>query len=183
MSAYPALMAYITDRSRDEQASHWCNRLREDEAAARLGEFADVVADLRRAEADYGSYPSNAGMGRFLDLPLDAANEPPHGYYMARQVAAHYSLGVATREADELIKANRPLKIVAARSKATGKPVRFHTFVGPEQVRIEGNCVVIRNGKVRGRLESNWSVETALQRAAEAMRTGVAYGCGNSASA
>ncbi len=174
---YPALMAYIEDRSASTNDMHWCEQLRLDTAEAERGGLADVAAQLRQARADYGAYPYNSAMGKFLGLPIRPGNnEPPHGYYMAGQVMAHYALGEARREAERLIAEGKPLRVVAARCKRTRKPVRFHTFVGPEQVRIEHGAVAIWNGKVKGTLSSSWSVETAMVRLATALRTGVAWG-------
>jgi hypothetical protein len=159
-SRYPHLMAYIEDRSR---LPRWTDQLGPDLREAEAGGLADVVADLRSAYADYGRYPYNSAMGEFLGLELRANNEPAPGYYMATQLAAHFALGEATREAQRLIDEGRPLRLVAARSKATRAPVRFHTFTGPTQIRM-------------GRLSSNWSVETALQNLVSALRNGTAYG-------
>jgi hypothetical protein len=63
----------------------------------------------------------------------------------------------------------------AARDKATGRPIRITTYK-PHQIQIEGNMVVCRNDKMCVRLSSNWSIETALQKVAEAVRTGKRYG-------
>lgn len=171
---YPALMAYIETRS---ALPKWYDQLRSDEAAATSGAFEDVAAEMQQADTDFGSYPYNAEMGRFLGLPIRAGNnEPPHGYYMARQVSRHYALGVAQRRAEELIAEGKPLRIVLARAKSTGAPVRFATFAGPEQIILTGGAVTIKNGKRAGKLSSNWSVETCLQKLVLALETGAAYG-------
>lgn len=170
---YPALMAYIASRS---ALPKWYDALKADEAEAFAGGLADVAAQLKQAQADYGSYPYNSAMGEFLGLPLGANNEPAHGYYMAGKVADYYTLGEATREVERLIANLKPLRVVAARSKSDGKPVRFHVFGGPQQIRIEGNEIVASNGKVRVRLASNWSTETAMAKVATALRTGQPYG-------
>lgn len=182
---YPALMAYITSRNVDERAVDWCAQLRDDERRAESGEFADVAAEMDRAEADFAAtqtaqgkspYPYNREMGIFLGLPIEGSNEPRHGYYMARRVTSHYKLGVAAREVRRLIEARRPLRIVAAKSKADGKPCRFRAFAGPEQIKIVGNAIEATNGRVRVHLISSWSVETCLTRVAEAMASGRYYG-------
>ena len=170
---YPALMAYIASRSAEPK---WYDQLRADEAEAFAGGLADVAAQLKQAQADYGAYPYNSAMGEFLGLPLRDNREPAHGYYMAGKVADYFTLGEATREVERLIAERRPLRVVAARSKADRKPCRFYTFIGPEQVKLEGNELVARNGKVRVRLASNWSTETAMVKAAAALRTGQHYG-------
>lgn len=170
---YPALMAYIESRS---AIPKWYDTLRQDEADARDGKLAEVAQQLAQAQADHGSYPYNSAMGEFLGLPLRDNHEPAHGYYMACGVLSHHRLGEATREAEVLIAMGRPLYIVAARSKATRKPVRLHTFKGVAQIRINGTIAEISNGKRKGTLRSNWSVETAIARLAIALRTGQPYG-------
>lgn len=87
----------------------------------------------------------------------------------------HFRFGVARREVQSLLEGGAHLKIVAARDKATGMPIRFATFK-PHQIQIEGNAIVCRNDKRSVRLSSNWSIETALQKVAEALRTGKHYG-------
>lgn len=182
---YPHLMAYIHDRNTLPAPGGWFRTLCEDEAAARQGGFADVAADLDRAQADYAAqqaalgrnqYPYNAYMGGFLGLPLKANPEPGHGYYMAVRVRTSFWLGNAMREVAALIAAGRPLRIVTARSKADGKPVRFATFAGPDQIRIVGNTVEASNGKRKATLRSGSSEETALVAVAKAMANGLAYG-------
>ena len=179
---YPALMAYIDSRN---AIPKWYDTLCADEAAAVRGELADVAADLTRAQADYAAaqapgrntFPYNSAMGEYLGLPINPGNhEPEHGYYMAACVMSHAAFGVAQREASRLIAEGRPLRIVAARAKATRKPLRFHVFAGPEQIKIEGESAVIHNGKVHGRLSANWSTETCMVALALALRTGAAYG-------
>jgi hypothetical protein len=183
---YPALMAYIADRSQDDgKASLWCSRLREDEHAAYEGKLADVVADFEKALADYAvsqkakgltTYPYNRDMGLFLGLPINPGNsEPPCGYYMARGVLSHFRLGMFSREVKTLLDDGAHLKLVAARDKKTGRPIRFDTFK-PHQVLIEFDKIVCRNDRKQIRLSSNWSIETALEKAAEALRTGKHYG-------
>ena len=175
LERYPALMAYIDARSR---AADWFAQLRADEAEADAGGLADVAAQLRQAQADYGRYPYNSAMGEFLGLPLRENGEPARGYYMASQVMSHHRLGEARREAERLIAEGRTRRVVAARSRTTRAPVRFHTFAGAEQIRIGtgGSTVAIQNGKMRGTLSSNWSIETTMVRLATALRTGAPYG-------
>lgn len=184
---YPGLMAYIHDRNRMPRAADWCDQLHVDEADARKGGFADVASQLRIAQADYAKtskaaggsgYPYNRAMGEFLGLPIKDNGDPGagSGYYMANSVMSHHSLGVARRDAERLIAEGRPLRLVAARTKGTRTPIRFTTFIGPEQIRIEGQSVVVSNGKKRGLLSSNYSVETCLERLVDALRSGNAYG-------
>lgn len=129
--------------------------LRADEAAAVEGGHAGVAQDLENAQADYAAaqiaegksgYPYNSDMGIFLGLPLRSNHEPPRGYYFARQVMRHFRLGAAKREVQCLLEGGAHLKIVTARDRATGRPI-----------------------------SSNWSIETALQKLAEALRTGKHY--------
>jgi basic membrane lipoprotein Med (substrate-binding protein (PBP1-ABC) superfamily) len=180
---YPALMAYIADRSARAESIAW-NTFRADEAAAVEGAFAAVAQELEQAQADYAAtqaakgangYPYNSAMGVFLGLPLRDNNEPPRGYYFACQVARHFRLGNARREVEALLANGCHLKIVAARDKATRRPIRF-TAYKRHQVHIEGNSIVCRNDKKSIRLSSNWSIETAMEKAAEALRTGRHYG-------
>jgi hypothetical protein len=180
---YPVLMAYIADRSCKEEKTAW-NTLRADEAAAVQGEYAEVAQDLENAQADYATaqiakgesgFPYNSEMGIFLGLPLRSNHEPPRGYYFASQVMKHFQLGAAKREVQSLLEGGAHLKIVTARDKATGRPIRFTTYK-PHQVQIVGNTIVCRNDKRSIRLSSNWSIETALQKVAEALRTGKHYG-------
>lgn len=179
------LMTYIHNRNDLATAAEWCAQLRMDEAAALKGGYADVVCELENAQAAYGEaqrakghsdYPYNSAMGVFLGLPLGANHEPAHGYYMAVQVAEAYRVGEATRAVAAMIEGNKPLKIVAARDKATRKPIRFHTFTGADQIKIEGNSVVCMNAKRRVRLSSNYSQSQCLVAVRRAMRTGDAYG-------
>jgi hypothetical protein len=176
---YPALMAYIKERSSEDETTAW-NMLRSDEAAAVQGDYADVAQELENAQADYAAaqiakggsgYPYNSEMGIFLGLPLRSNHEPPRGYYFASQVMKHFQLGAAKREVESLLANGEHLKIVAARDKASGRPIRFTTYK-PHQIQIEGNTIVCRNDKRSVRLSSNWSIETALQKVAEALRTG-----------
>src|SRR5665213_1924087 len=180
---YPVLMAYIRDRSNQDEKTAW-SMLRADEAAAVQGNYQEVAQDLENAQADYAAaevakggsgYPYNSEMGIFLGLPLRSNHELPRGYYFANQVMKHFQLGAAKREVESLLANRAHLKIVAARDKASGRPIRFTTYK-PHQIQIEGNSVVCRNDKRRVRLSSNWSIETALQKAAEALRTGKHYG-------
>jgi hypothetical protein len=182
---YPALMAYIEARNALETAAKWCDQLRLDETEAVNGGFADVASDLTRAQADYAAqqqakgcdgYPYNRSMGEFLGLPIRANDEPPHGYYMASCVMHHFNLGVAQREAARLIAEGRSLKIAIARSKETRKPIRFATFTGAEQIKIQHDTVALNNGKRKGTLRSNWSTETCIQKLVAALQTGNAYG-------
>lgn len=170
---YPALMAYIASRS---AVKPWYDQLRADEAEAVAGGLGDVAAQLRQAQADYGRYPYNSAMGEFLGLPLRDSGEPAHGYYMANQVMAYHAMGEAQREAERLIAEGRPLRVVAAKSKATGKACRFHVFQGPEQIRVAGGAIMLNNGKRKGTLSSNWGVETAVVKLVAALRSGAAYG-------
>jgi len=180
---YPALMAYIKERSSKDETTAW-NMLRSDEAAAVQGDYADVAQELENAQADYAAaqiatggsgYPYNSEMGIFLGLPLRSNHEPPRGYYFASQVMKHFLLGAAKREVQSLLEGAAHLKVVAARNKATGRPIRFTTYK-PHQILIEGDSIICRNDKKSVRLSSNWSIETALQKVAEALRTGKHYG-------
>jgi hypothetical protein len=108
---YPALMAYIRDRSDQDEKVAW-NMLRADEAAAVDGGHAGVAHDLENAQADYAAaqiaegrsgYPYNSEMGIFLGLPLRSNHEPPRGYYFASQVMRHFRLGAAKREVQCLL--------------------------------------------------------------------------------
>jgi hypothetical protein len=140
---YPALMAYIRDRSSADERTAW-NMLRADEAAAIEGSYLEVAQDLENAQADYATaqmakggsgYPYNSDMGIFLGLPLRSNHEPPLGYYFASQVMKHFRFGVARREVQSLLEGGGHLKIVAARDKATGMPIRFATFK-PHQIQM-----------------------------------------------
>lgn len=191
---YPALTAYILDRSalpdpnpfgfKERPASEWCAQLRTEEALARAGVFADVAAELDQAQADYAAaqpagrdtFPYNRAMGIFLGLPLNSGGEPPCGYYMASCVTGHWKLGEAQRKAQVLIDAGRPLRIVAARSKADRKPVRCYTFRGPNQIVMDGSSATLFNGRQRVRLSSNWSTESCIVALAHALETGLPYG-------
>jgi hypothetical protein len=51
---YPALMAYIRDRSSQDEKTAW-NMLRADEAAAVQGNYEEVAQDLESAQADYAA--------------------------------------------------------------------------------------------------------------------------------
>jgi hypothetical protein len=180
---YPTLMAYIKERSSDDEKTAW-NMLRADEAAAAEGSYAEVVQELENAQADYAAaqiakggsgYPYNSEMGFFLGLPLRSNHEPPRGYYFANQLMKHFRFGAAKREVESLLANGAHLKTVTARDKASGRPIRFTTYK-PHQIQIEGNTIVCRNDKKSVRLSSNWSIETALQKVAEALRTGQHYG-------
>jgi hypothetical protein len=180
---YPALMAYIADRSSKDENTAW-NMLRLDEAAAVQGDYAEVAQELENAQADYAAsqtakggsaYPYNSEMGIFLGLPLRSNHEPPRGYYFANQLMKHSRFGAAKREVKSLLADGAHLKTVAARDKASGRPIRFTTYK-PHQIQIEGNTIVCRNDKKSVRLSSNWSIETTLQKVAEALRTGKHYG-------
>lgn len=172
---YPALMAYIYNRNALQSAAEWCDQLRQDERAALAGEFADVAKELKAAKADFGSYPYNADMGRFLGLELRSNNEPTHGYYMACGVQDAFELGEARRKVESAISQGKPLKIVAARDKTTRKPIRFHTFAG-DQIKIVGNSVECINAKRRVRLSSSWSQASCMEAVCRAIETGQAYG-------
>lgn len=176
---YPALIAYILDRSVNYPTpGKWCDKLREDQAEASAGGLADVATQLAQAQTDFGHYPYNRDMGTFLALPSKPGSDgdPVHGYYMASRVLDAYRLGEATREAQALIMAGHPLRVTVAKDKKTGKPLRFATFVGPDQIRIDGNRVTLANGRRKARLSSNWSLETAVVKLATALRTGLPYG-------
>lgn len=182
---YPNLMTYIDNRNGLNTAAEWCAQLRMDEAAARKGGYADIVCELDAAQADYAAsqraagrpeYPYNSAMGEFLGLAIGDNNEPRHGYYMACGVAEAYRTGEAQRAVAAMIEGRKPLKIVAALDKATRKPIRFHTFTGPDQIRIEGDSVTCANEKRRMRLSSNWSRSACLVAVRRAMSTGDHYG-------
>jgi hypothetical protein len=111
----------------------------------------------------------------FSDYPLRSNHEPPRGYYFANQLMKHFRFGAAKREVESLLADGAHLKTVAARDKASGRPIRFTTYK-PHQIQIEGNTIVCRNNKKSVRLSSNWSIETALQKVVEALRTGKHYG-------
>jgi hypothetical protein len=93
-------------------------------------------------------------MGIFLGLPLRSNHEPPLGYYIASQVMKHFRFGATRREVASLLAGAAHLKIVAARDKASGRPIRFTTYK-PHQIQIEGNSLVCRNDKRSVRLSSN----------------------------
>ncbi len=180
---YPSLMAYIKERSSTDEKTAW-SMLRSDEAAAVQGGYAEVALELESAQADYAAaqitkggsgYPYNSDMGIFLGLPLRSNHEPPCGYYFAGQVMRHFRFGAAKRQVEALLAGGSHLKIVAARDKTTGRPIRFTTYK-PHQIQIEGDTIVCHNDKQSVRLTSNWSIETALQKVAEALRTGKHYG-------
>lgn len=174
---YPELLNYITNRNTLNTSDNWCNQLWEDQKAAMDSAFTDVARELKQAQTDYGSYPYNSAMGEFLSLPMNENNnEPLHGYYMACSIAGYVALGEAARKVDTLITARKPLRIVAARSKTTRKPVRHYTFSGPEQIQNNGTTLTLRNGRIKITLSSNWSIETCMERAAAALETGNAYG-------
>ncbi len=183
---YPALMAYIENRSAGNPKSDvWCGQLRLDEQEAYKGGLSDVVEDLQHAQVDYKAeqaakghdgFPYNRAMGIFLGLPIRSNNEPPVGYYMASCAMHHFRLGKAEREIRFILDSGRSvLRVVAARDKTTGMPVRFHTFQ-PSQVRLEGGNVICSNGRTRVSLSSNWSIETTYEKVAEALRNGCHYG-------
>lgn len=184
---YPALMAFIDERRRFHgERKGWYEQLLADEAEAFKGGHADVAAELARAQADYKAqeeaqgrrgFPYNEAMGNFLGLDIKPENhEPEPGYYMAGETMHHHRFGIATREVEALIAEGRTLAVVTARSKRDGKPVRCLRFVGPDQIKVEGGAVKVENGKYRGRLSSNWSVESCLEGVARAMRDGTPYG-------
>lgn len=172
-------MAYINSRTPLGFDQMWA-----DEREAEQGGFADVAADLARAQADYAAqqaalgrnqYPYNTDMGLFLGLPLRQNNEPPHGYYFANCVMSHWRLGVARREVERLIAAGTVLSIVTARAKRDGKPVRCARFVG-DQIKIVGSTIEASDGRRKVRLSSNWSAESCLQGVARAMAADMPYG-------
>ena len=169
---YPALMAYILDRNKLETSGQWCGQLRLDEETARTGGLSEVAEQLEQAQTDYATeqrakgyteYPYNSAMGTFLGLALKGNNEPEHGYYMAGGVMHHYALGVAQRRAAQLIdEPGRVIRVVLAKDKKTGQPIRFATFQGSNQIIVEGETYRLTNGKRTMRLSSNWSTETAI---------------------
>jgi hypothetical protein len=138
---YPALMAYIADRSSKDENTAW-NMLRLDEAAAVQGDYAEVAQELENAQSDYAAsqiakggsgYPYNSEMGIFLGLPLRSNHEPPRGYYFANQLMKHSRFGAARREVEALLANGAHLKVVAARDKTSGRPIRFTTYK-PHQI-------------------------------------------------
>jgi hypothetical protein len=165
---YPALMDYIASR----QGASW-DQCRDDERDAEGGRLNSVADDLRRAETDFGRYPYNDAMKEFLGLDIE---KDSRAYYMATKVKYSAALGEARRQVEQMIPERRPLKIVAARCKKTGKPVRTHTFIGPDQIMIEGASLSLQNGRVRVRLSYGFSLETIMVKAALAMKAGVPYG-------
>ena len=178
---YPALMAYIAERNQLLTASEWCGQLHKDEETARTGGLADVAAQMKQAQTDYAAqqkakgfegYPYNSVMGTFLGLPLKGNNEPDHGYYMAGGVMNHYALGAAQRRAAELIAAGGAVRYVLAKNKKTREPIRFATFRGPEEIRIEGTGFLLANGKRKMRYSSSWSVETAITKLVRHLESG-----------
>lgn len=181
---YPALMAYIHDRDSEDSDTAYA-KLRDDERIAVIGGLSEVALELERAQADFAAsrlargltgYPYNREMGIYLGLlPLEGNQESDRGYYFASQVMHHYRFGAARREVESLLSNGAQLKTVAARDKTTGRAIRFTVFKS-HQIQIEGDSVVCRNDRVNVRLSSNWSVETALQRVAEALRSGKHYG-------
>jgi hypothetical protein len=177
---YPALMCYIADRNTARTSKEWCAQLRLDEETARCGGLSEVAEQMKQAQADYGSYPYNSAMGEFLGLPIKPGNgEPEHGYYMASGVMHHYALGVAQRRAAELIAEGRAIRFILARNKHTGEPIRFATFQGPQQIKIEGQTAALDNGKRKLTLRSNWSTETCIVRLVQHLETGEPYGGSN----
>jgi hypothetical protein len=184
MTTYPHLRAYIDERNKLPNSAAWCAQLRLDERAALEGQLSEVAADLEQAQSDYAEaqrkaggslYPYNSAMGEFLGLPLRSNGEPGHGYYMASRVLEAFKTGAAERAVRDLIAQGRPLRIVAARDKATRKPIRFHQFSGP-QIVLNGNSVECCNDKRRVRLSSNWSQSSCLAAVRLALETGNAYG-------
>jgi hypothetical protein len=175
---YPALMAFIADRNLLTKAADWCRQLRLDEEAARVGaiNLAEVARELTQAQADYGSYPYNSSMGTFLGLPLKENGEPDHGYYMAGGVMHHYALGVAQRRAAELIAEGREVRFILARNRKTGEPIRFATFKGPNEIKIEGRTACLNNGKRKVELSSNYSTETCIMALVHHLESGEPYG-------
>jgi hypothetical protein len=185
MPIYPALMAYIESRSAGTQGVAWTDELRLDEQEAHNGGFADVAADLELARADYAhnqrakgesGYPYNNAMAEYLGLPLRDGKEPPVGYHMALHVMNRFRLGNAEREIKQLLSNDKAvLRIVAARSLDSGKPLRFYTF-HRNQIHLDGREVVCNNGRVRVTLSSDKSIQTVYERVAEALRNGLHYG-------
>jgi hypothetical protein len=186
---YPALMAYITDRNLLPKAEDWCRQLRKDEELARHGSLhgglADVAQQMALAQADYAEsrrllgfdgFPYNSAMGTFLGLPLKDNGEPDHGYYMASGVMKHHALGVAQRRAADLIEQGGTVRFILARDKKTGEPIRFATFQGQGQIKVEGQTVALNNGKRKVTLSSNWSTETCIVGLVQHLETGEPYG-------
>jgi hypothetical protein len=77
---YPALMAYITHRSSEDEKTAW-KMLRLDEAAAVQGNYAEVAQDLENAQANHAAaqiakggsgFPYNRTWASFLDCLFEA---------------------------------------------------------------------------------------------------------------
>ncbi len=77
---YPALMAYIADRSSEEENTAW-KMLRADEAAAVEGDYAEVAQELESAQVDYAAaqiakggsaFPSTARWASSSDYLFEA---------------------------------------------------------------------------------------------------------------
>ena len=177
---YPALMAYIADRNNLAKAANWCRQLRLNEEEARIGTVTWLKSRSRltQAQAEYGAYPYNSAMGTFLGLPLKDNGEPDNGYYMASGVMKHHSLGVAQRRAAELIEQGGTVRFILARDKKTGEPIRFATFQGQGQIKVEGQTVALNNGKRKVTPSSNWSTETCIVGLVHHLETGEPYGGG-----
>lgn len=179
---YPALMQYIANRSALAEGEAWA-QLRADEKEAVEGKFDEVAAELERVRADYkdqqeglgkNGYPYNSDMGIFLGLEIRSNGEPVRGYYFANKLRTLARFAHAKREVEVLLAGGAHLRVIAARDSKTRKPIRFTTFLA-HQIAVEGNTVVCRNDRKSVRLSSNWSVETALERVACALRTGQHY--------
>jgi|GEM_PF-3113689 len=174
---YPALMAYIASRS---AIKPWFDQLNADEAAAADGSLSDVAGEMARADSDFAAqeqaqgrrgYPYNRDMGLFLGLPIRENGEPPHGYYMARRVRESYAVGIARREAAELIAAGKFVRVAIARDKG-GKALRCAKFEG-DQITLGAAGARLDNGKRILRIG-----DTGLSRLAAALRSGLPYGEG-----
>ncbi len=185
LKAYPALMSYIEDRSAAEaEPDKWAEQLRLDEQDAYKGGLKGVAAELGKVLDDYRKaqkrrgkeiYPYNKAVGVFLGLPIQVNGEPPVGYFMAVRVMRHYRLGKAEREIRSILRNDKVvLRIVAARSNATGYPVRFYSF-HPNQIHLDGRDVVCNNGRIRVTLSSDRSIEVVYEKVAEALLGGYHY--------
>jgi hypothetical protein len=86
-------------------------------------------------------------MGIFLGLPLRSNHEPPLGYYFASQVMKHFRFGATRREVASLLAGAAHLKIVAARDKASGRPIRLTTY---KPTRFRSKAIRSSAGMTRG---------------------------------
>ena len=98
-----------------------------------------------------------------------------HGAIAGQSIACNHRCGVAFREAKALVNGGAVLRVCLAKSKTTGKPVRFATFAG-DQLTVDCDSVTAKDSKRTFRLSSNWSTETCMEKLVQALRTGEAYG-------